>query len=81
MLAELKHADWSTEHGLPMADLVAEELRRLDATGASGPVMVQSFEPTVLRDVRRCSARRVRRWSSWSTTTPWVTDGHPRGPP
>ena len=52
VLAELKHADWSTEHGLPMADLVAEELRRLDATGASGPVMVQSFEPTVLRDVR-----------------------------
>jgi glycerophosphoryl diester phosphodiesterase len=52
VLAELKHADWSTEHGLPMAELVAEELRRLDATGASGPVMVQSFEPTVLRDVR-----------------------------
>jgi glycerophosphoryl diester phosphodiesterase len=35
-----------------MAELVADELRRLDATGASGPVMVQSFEPTVLRDVR-----------------------------
>jgi glycerophosphoryl diester phosphodiesterase len=52
VLAELKHADWSTEHGLPMAELVAEELRRLDATDASGPVMVQSFEPTVLRDVR-----------------------------
>ena len=52
VLAELKHADWSTSHGLPMAELLAEELRRLDATDASGPVMVQSFEPTVLRDVR-----------------------------
>jgi glycerophosphoryl diester phosphodiesterase len=52
VLAELKHADWSTQHGLPMAELVAEELCRLDATDASGPVMVQSFEPAVLRDVR-----------------------------
>jgi glycerophosphoryl diester phosphodiesterase len=52
VLAELKHADWSTRHGLPMAELVADELRRLDATDASGPVMVQSFEPAVLRDVR-----------------------------
>ncbi|MCW2533234.1 MAG: glpQ, partial [Blastococcus sp.] len=30
VLAELKHADWSTQHGLPMAELVADELRRLD---------------------------------------------------
>src|SRR3954453_12914689 len=52
VLAELKHADWTTRHGLPMAELVAEELRRLDATDASGPVMVQSFEPAVLRDLR-----------------------------
>jgi len=52
VLAELKHAGWSTQHGLPMAELVAAELRRLDATDAHGPVMVQSFEPTVLRDVR-----------------------------
>lgn len=52
VLAELKHADWATEHGLPMAELVAAELRRLDATDAAGPVMVQSFEPSVLRDVR-----------------------------
>jgi glycerophosphoryl diester phosphodiesterase len=52
VLAELKHADWSTQHGLPMAELVAAELRRLDATAAHGPVMVQSFEPAVLRDVR-----------------------------
>lgn len=52
VLAELKHANWSTEHGLPMAELVAAELRRLDATDASGPVMLQSFEPAVLRDLR-----------------------------
>jgi glycerophosphoryl diester phosphodiesterase len=52
VLAELKHADWSTRHGLPMAELVADELRRLDATDASGPVMLQSFEPAVLRDLR-----------------------------
>ena len=35
-----------------MAELVADELRRLDATDAAGPVMVQSFEPAVLRDLR-----------------------------
>jgi glycerophosphoryl diester phosphodiesterase len=52
VLAELKHADWSTQNGLPMAELVADELRRLDATGAQGPVMLQSFEPTVLRELR-----------------------------
>jgi glycerophosphoryl diester phosphodiesterase len=52
VLAELKHPGWSTEHGLPMAELVAEELRRLDATDARGPVMLQSFEPAVLRDLR-----------------------------
>jgi glycerophosphoryl diester phosphodiesterase len=52
VLAELKHPGWSTEHGLPMAELVADELRRLDATDATGPVMVQSFEAAALRDLR-----------------------------
>jgi glycerophosphoryl diester phosphodiesterase len=52
VLAELKHPGWSTAHGLPMADLVADELRRLDATDASGTVMLQSFDATVLRDLR-----------------------------
>jgi glycerophosphoryl diester phosphodiesterase len=52
VLAELKHADWSTQHGLPMAELVADELRRLDATDAHGPVILQSFEAAVLRDLR-----------------------------
>ena len=52
VLAELKHPRWSTEHGLPMAELVADELRRLDAVAPTGPVMVQSFEAGVLRDLR-----------------------------
>jgi glycerophosphoryl diester phosphodiesterase len=52
VLAELKHPGWSTEHGQPMADLVAEELIRLDATDAAGTVVLQSFEAGVLRDLR-----------------------------
>ena len=36
----------------------------------AGPVMVQSFEPAVLRDCARCSARTARRWSSWSHDDP-----------
>jgi glycerophosphoryl diester phosphodiesterase len=52
VLAELKHADWTTEQGLPMAELVAAELCRLDAAASDGPVVVQSFDPVVLRDVR-----------------------------
>lgn len=52
VLAELKHSGWSAGQGLPFADLVAEELRRLDATDEHGPVMVQSFDPAVLRELR-----------------------------
>jgi len=52
VLAELKHPDWFSAHGLPLADLVAEELRRLDAADASGTVILQSFDATVLRDLR-----------------------------
>src|SRR5215218_6524806 len=52
VLAELKHPGWSAEQGLPMAELVVDELRRLDAVDASGPVMVQSFEAGALRDLR-----------------------------
>src|SRR4051794_32791591 len=52
VLAELKHSEWTTEQGLPMAELVAAELCRLDAAGSDGPVVVQSFDPAVLRDVR-----------------------------
>ena len=52
VLAELKHAAWSTAQGLPMAELVAEELRRLDATDEAGTVVLQAFEPAVLRELR-----------------------------
>jgi glycerophosphoryl diester phosphodiesterase len=52
VLAELKHPEWATAHGLPMAELVDAELRRLDATDAAGTVLLQSFEPGVLRDLR-----------------------------
>jgi glycerophosphoryl diester phosphodiesterase len=51
VLAELKHPGWSAAD-LPMAELVTEELRRLGATDAGGSVMLQSFDPAVLRDLR-----------------------------
>jgi glycerophosphoryl diester phosphodiesterase len=58
VLAELKHAEWSDAQGLPMGELVAEELRRLEATDERGPVLLQSFESEVLRDLRiRLGAR------------------------
>jgi glycerophosphoryl diester phosphodiesterase len=52
VLAELKHAGWSDAQGLPMAELVTEELRRLEAADEDGPVLLQSFESEVLRDLR-----------------------------
>jgi len=52
VLAELKHPGWSTAHGLPMAELVSDELRRLGADDEQGTVLLQSFDPTVLRDLR-----------------------------
>jgi glycerophosphoryl diester phosphodiesterase len=52
VLAELKHPRWAADQGLPMAELVTEELRRLGATDAQGPVMLQSFDAAVLRDLR-----------------------------
>jgi glycerophosphoryl diester phosphodiesterase len=53
VLAELKHPGWTPEGpDLPMAELVTEELRRLEATDAAGPVVLQSFDPAVLRDLR-----------------------------
>jgi glycerophosphoryl diester phosphodiesterase len=52
VLAELKHPGWLTDHGLPMAELVSAELRRLGADGAQGTVLLQSFDPAVLRDLR-----------------------------
>jgi glycerophosphoryl diester phosphodiesterase len=52
VLAELKHPGWSAEQGLPMAELVAEELGRLGVTDEQGPVLLQSFDAAVLRDLR-----------------------------
>jgi glycerophosphoryl diester phosphodiesterase len=52
VLAELKAPCQATDHDLPMAELVTEELRRLGAADAQGPVVLQSFAPQVLRDVR-----------------------------
>jgi len=52
VLAELKQLGEATDASLPMAELVTEELRRLDATDSHGPVLLQAFDPQVLRDVR-----------------------------
>ena len=52
VLAELKHPDLSDTQDLPMAELVAEELRRLGATDSAGTVMLQSFDQELLRDLR-----------------------------
>jgi glycerophosphoryl diester phosphodiesterase len=52
VLAELKHPGGLDSPDLPMAELVAAELARLDAVGAAGPVVLQSFDPGLLRDLR-----------------------------
>src|SRR4051794_9297597 len=52
VLAELKKPWWSASRGLPMTDLVAAELRRLDAAQADGPVVLQSFDAAALRALR-----------------------------
>jgi glycerophosphoryl diester phosphodiesterase len=52
VLAELKHPSWSAEHGLPMTELVAAELRRLRTTGPEDTVLVQSFDAAGLRQLR-----------------------------
>lgn len=49
---ELKNPSWSTAHGFPMVELVAAELRRLDAAGAEGPVVLQTFDAAALRALR-----------------------------
>jgi glycerophosphoryl diester phosphodiesterase len=52
VLAELKHTASADEQGLPMAELVSDELRRLEATDADGSVVLQSFDAGILRDLR-----------------------------
>jgi glycerophosphoryl diester phosphodiesterase len=52
VLAELKKPEWSAAEGLPMAELVAAELRRLGADSRDGDVVVQSFDAEALRELR-----------------------------
>jgi glycerophosphoryl diester phosphodiesterase len=52
VLAELKKPSWSADNGLPMAELVAAELRRLDAASPDGTVVLQSFDAPGLRGLR-----------------------------
>ncbi|MCZ2859141.1 glycerophosphodiester phosphodiesterase family protein [Blastococcus sp. VKM Ac-2987] len=52
VLAELKHPAWCHALGRSMAELVADELRRLGADRADGTVVLQSFDPAVLRELR-----------------------------
>ncbi|MGY1811570.1 glycerophosphodiester phosphodiesterase family protein [Blastococcus sp. SYSU D00820] len=52
VLAELKKPSWSAAQGRPMTELVAAELRRLDAVSPDGPVVVQSFDAAGLRALR-----------------------------
>ena len=53
VLAELKHPTWSAEQGLPMAELVAAELRRLQATAPRR----HRRRPVVRRDGAALAAR------------------------
>jgi glycerophosphoryl diester phosphodiesterase len=51
VLAELKHPSWSAEQGLPMAELVAAELRRLRShLGSCAPTMLQLIADTPTYD-------------------------------
>jgi glycerophosphoryl diester phosphodiesterase len=52
VLAELKKPSWWHSRGMPMLDLVVDELRRLDADRADGPVLMQSFDASALRQLR-----------------------------
>ena len=52
VLAELKKPSWSAQRGQPMTELVAAELRRLDANAPDGTVVLQSFDAGALRRLR-----------------------------
>jgi glycerophosphoryl diester phosphodiesterase len=52
VIAELKKPTWWEQQGLPMVDLVVEELRRLGADHADGTVLLQSFDAPALRRLR-----------------------------
>ena len=63
-----------------MAELVAAELRRLDAADADGPVVVQSFDAAALRALRADLGDGGPRCCSSSTTARRTTRWSPRGP-
>jgi glycerophosphoryl diester phosphodiesterase len=52
VLAELKQPEWTAGEGLPMIELVADELRRLGADTPDGTVVVQTFDVGALRELR-----------------------------
>ncbi len=52
VLVELKTVTWPDGDGPTLAELAAEELRRLGVAGAAGPVLVQSFDAGLLRELR-----------------------------
>ena len=62
-----------------MVALVADELDRLGAPAAAGPVVLQSFHPALLREIRAPRETTARGWCSSSPTAPWATAGRPLG--
>jgi glycerophosphoryl diester phosphodiesterase len=49
--AELKSPSWFAAQGIPMVELVAAELRALDAARKGGSVVVQAFDSAALREL------------------------------
>ncbi|WP_040338697.1 glycerophosphodiester phosphodiesterase family protein [Candidatus Blastococcus massiliensis] len=52
VLVELKNVVWPDGDGPTLAALAADELRRLGVAHAAGPVVVQSFDTALLRELR-----------------------------
>jgi glycerophosphoryl diester phosphodiesterase len=68
VLAELKHPGWSAEQGLPMAELVSEELRRLGATGGRSWAAPTSSHRRTARSWPCSPGRSGRRTRSFPST-------------
>jgi glycerophosphoryl diester phosphodiesterase len=52
VLVELKNVTWPDGEGPSLATLTAEELRRLGVATEAGPVILQSFDAALLRELR-----------------------------
>ncbi|MBN1094195.1 glycerophosphodiester phosphodiesterase [Blastococcus sp. TML/M2B] len=52
VLVELKTLTWPDDDGPSLAELTAGELRRLGVADPEGPVLVQTFDPRLLRELR-----------------------------